>query len=120
MFTPAIAASSGSAPRDNISYARATPRSPFSDAITTGRPADRVAEGDWGLTSNGDAEASRGRVKPAAAAAPVARKSRRVMDTGPPEEIDNELDGDLTSRRRQREATHMFALASRTGTLLAS
>src|SRR5687768_14360458 len=72
MLTPAIAASSGSAPFDNISCARATPRSPFADAMTVGREARHaVAIGRASTLPTPPSD------NPAAAAAPVPRKRRR-------------------------------------------
>src|SRR5687768_6165340 len=72
MFTPAIAASRGSAPFASISCARATPRRPFADAMTVGR--DAPADDASGVAP---AVPTRPSDRPAAAAAPVSRKRRR-------------------------------------------
>src|SRR5688500_12854108 len=83
MLTPAIAASSGSAPFVSISYARATPRMPFADAMTVGREARHT-----GASSLASRLPARPRESPAAAAAPVPRKPRRdTEDIGSPMKV---------------------------------
>src|SRR5688572_32803598 len=61
-------------------------RIPFADEMATGRPAKLLMGSEGSLMEmTGSAPASFGRVKPAAAAAPAPRKSRRVGDTMTPE-----------------------------------
>src|SRR5688500_308770 len=82
MFTPAMIASRVSALfRVIISYALATPRSPFDEAITAGRPANAADSGGCRsvMETNVDAESGLESVMPAAAAAPAPRNSRREI-----------------------------------------
>src|SRR5919199_5361701 len=91
MFTPAIAASSGSAPCVIIWYAFATPRSPFAEAMATGRPAGAAGAGhSTAPRTAGVAASARETTRPAAAVAPAPRKSRRESGTGPPGREDGE------------------------------
>ena len=85
MFTPAIAASSGSAPCcEIISNARATPRMPLAEEMTTGRVAGACRQTAIASPAAGRARASRGQYELTAAAAPAPTKSRRVIDTYAP------------------------------------
>src|SRR6185436_2787195 len=82
MLTPAMIASRVSAFwRVIISYARATPRMPLAEAMTTGGDANAPLNDASRFASRDSARASRSRVSPAAAAAPTPMKCRREIVT---------------------------------------
>src|SRR5205823_10326190 len=92
-FTPAIAASSGSAPAATMSYAfliglpfGLSRYRPFAEQTTIGRRANSLGSRSPRSTIEiwGDASATAGTARLAATTAPAPRKSRRERDIRPP------------------------------------